>query len=232
MGEGFGADGSAAHALEVVVADGGGGFEGAIDVGVLDHVTLFGGVGPDAGVAVGLEFEVDGEVVALAGLLLFELTDLAFGAEELLDVVAEFVGDDVGLGELAGVSAEAFEVVPEAEVDVDFLVGGAVEGAGGGLGGAAAGVGGSAIEHELGVAVLSARLREDLGPGFLGVGEDKGDELRVAVVVGRGGGGGAGGAGRGGRGGRVSSVAGEVGSDKVATGDQADETEDDDAGQT
>ena len=30
----------------------------------------------------------------------------AFDAEELLDVVAELVGDDVGLGEVAGVAAE------------------------------------------------------------------------------------------------------------------------------
>jgi hypothetical protein len=56
--------------LQVVVAYGGGGGEGLSDVVGVDDAALLGGVGPDAGEAVGLEFEVDGEVIALAGLLL------------------------------------------------------------------------------------------------------------------------------------------------------------------
>ena len=144
MGEGLGADGAAGHLLQVVVAYGGGGGEGTGDVVGVDDAALLGGVSPDAGEAVGLELEVDGEVVALAWVLAGKRDFPALDAEELLDVVAELVGDDVGLGELGGGASEALELVPEGKVDVDLFVLRAVEGAGGGLGGAAAGVGGGA----------------------------------------------------------------------------------------
>jgi len=57
---------------------------------------------PDAGIAVGLEFESDGILVGLrlaAGALL-GLLDLVGYAGQLLDVVAEFMRDDIGAGEV------------------------------------------------------------------------------------------------------------------------------------
>ena len=84
-----------------------------------------GGVlGPHAGVAVGLQLEPDRVAVgALLG------ADLAHGAEQVLDVVAVLVGEDVGLDEVAALAAElALEhVVEERGVEVDVLVGRAVE---------------------------------------------------------------------------------------------------------
>ncbi len=88
MGEAFGAYGSAGHALDMVVAYGGGGLQAGGDVVGVDDVALLGAVGPDAGVAVGLEFEVDGEAVALGGILALQTAYLHLGAEDLLDVVA------------------------------------------------------------------------------------------------------------------------------------------------
>ena len=181
VGPVFGAYGVAAHALEVVVAYSCYGFHAAGDVVRVDDTALLSGVGPDAGEAVGLEFKIDGEVVAFAWLLLREAAHAGLDADEFLDVVADFVGDDVGLGEVAGVSAEAFEVVPEGEVDVDLFVLGAIEGAGGFLGCSAAGVGAVGVEDELGVPVLLVVGGEDLGPGFLDVIEGEDEELGVAI---------------------------------------------------
>ena len=88
VGPGFGAYGAASHLLQVVVAYGGGGGEGLRDVVGVDDAALLGGVGPDAGEAVGLEFEVYREVILLRGILLDEARLAAFDTEELLDVVA------------------------------------------------------------------------------------------------------------------------------------------------
>src|SRR4051812_45921244 len=79
---------------------------------------------PHAGVAVGLELEPDGVAVgALLGL------HLAHRAEEVLDVVAELVADDVGLDERTGRAVELLleDVGEERRVEVDRLVAGAVE---------------------------------------------------------------------------------------------------------
>lgn len=103
----------------------------------------------------------------------------AFNAEDVLNVVADFVGQYVGLGEVAGGSEAGVEFFVEVEIDIDFFVGGAVEGAGGGFGGAAAGLGGIGEEHQCGWAVLRT---EDLAPLRLIVIEDPGSKLACLIV--------------------------------------------------
>ena len=228
VGPVFRAYGAAAHALQMVVADGGGGAEGSGDVVLVDDVALGGGVRPDAGEAVGLEFEVDGELISFARNLFRQPAHFALDAGELLDVVAEFVSENVGLGEVSRVAAHAFEVIPEIEIDVDLFIGWTIEGAGRGLGSSAAGVGGVAVEDKLRVAVLQALSGKDLGPGPLRVIEDEADQLGFAVI---------GGAGRrtvgiGGCGvwGDVrAAAAGEECSDVVLTGEEADDEQEEDA---
>ena len=69
---------------------------------------------PHAGEEVGLEFEADRQLVAfdlarpLPGLL-----DLAGDAEQVLHVVADLVGDDVGLGEIARRAELVVQLVEE-----------------------------------------------------------------------------------------------------------------------
>ena len=85
-------------------------------------------MGPDARVVVGLELEHDRQPVrfGLAGLAL-QPRDLLAGAQEVLDVVADLVGDHVGLGELAGGLESLRELLVEGQVEVELLVGGAVK---------------------------------------------------------------------------------------------------------
>jgi hypothetical protein len=59
VGPVFRTDGAAGHFLDVVVADGGGGFQCLGDVALGDFAALLGGVAPDAGEAVGLQLEID-----------------------------------------------------------------------------------------------------------------------------------------------------------------------------
>ena len=53
-------------------------------------------------------------------------------------MVAELVGDHVGLGEVAGGPEAISQLSEEAEVEIDLEIRGAVEGPDGGRGGAAA----------------------------------------------------------------------------------------------
>jgi hypothetical protein len=57
---------------------------------------------PDAGVAIGLQLDADLNLIALAlahaGLRGLRLVECAF---QVLDVMADLMGDDIGLGEIA-----------------------------------------------------------------------------------------------------------------------------------
>ena len=129
----LGVDVAAALLLDPVVADGLGGVQRLADVGLVDRLEDLDALrvvgagraaGPHAGVAVGLELEPD----RVAGRALLG-ADLAHRAEQVLDVVAVLVADDVGLHEVAALAAElALEhLVEERGVEVDRLVGRAVE---------------------------------------------------------------------------------------------------------
>jgi hypothetical protein len=162
--------------LQGVVADRGGGGQGLLDVAVLEQVAALGGVGPHAGVAVGLQLEADGQAAVAVALAAGRAVDPLGGAEDVLDVVADLVGDDVGLGEVAAGAELAREDVVEGEVDVRALVARAVERAGGGLAEAAGGVGGAGEQDQLGAAVGLALDRRQALPGVLDVVEDEPDE--------------------------------------------------------
>ena len=87
-------------------------------------------------------------------------------------MMADLVGDHVGLGELARGLEPLRELLVEGQVDVELLVGGAVERSDRGAGRAAAlGPHLVAEQDESRFSILLARLREDLGPDVFGHGE-------------------------------------------------------------
>ena len=53
--------------------------------------------------------------------------DLIGDAEQLLHVMADLMGDDIGLGEVAGRAEAVLQLLVEVEVDIDLLVVRAVE---------------------------------------------------------------------------------------------------------
>ena len=113
-------------------------------------------LGPDAGVAVGLQLEA--HRVAVAALL---GAHLAHRAEQVLHVVAVLVGEHVGLRELPARGAElALEhVLEERRVEVDVLVDRAVERPDVGGGVAAAGVDAAGEDRRPRRRVVDAGLR-------------------------------------------------------------------------
>lgn len=97
--------------------------------------------------------------------------------------MSHFVGNDVGVGEVA-VSAELLlHGAEEGEVDIDALVGGAVEGAGGGGGAAAARLHAFGEEHKFGRHVGLAHLLELGGPHVFGAGENLSGELGEFLLL-------------------------------------------------
>src|SRR5688572_23718219 len=96
--------------LDPVVADRRRRVQRLFDVAGLEDVALGRRMPPDAGEAVGLELEADGEHVRLVGTLALHLADALRQAEHVLYVVADLVGDDVGLREVARCAEPALEV--------------------------------------------------------------------------------------------------------------------------
>src|SRR5579872_4265612 len=115
------------HLLQAVVADSGGGAEAGVDVALIDDVALLGGVRPDAGETIGLEFESDRKRIAFRRITLLEAADLPLDAEQLLHVMTDLVREDVGLRELAGRAETCAQLVVKSEIDIYLLIGRAVE---------------------------------------------------------------------------------------------------------
>ena len=97
-------------------------------------------------------------------------------------MVADLVGDDIGLGEAAGRAEAARQLVEEAEVEVDLAVGRTIERAHGRLALAAPRRMVLVVEHERRRPVGRPVLAEHLAPGVLGIGQDRAAELRILVV--------------------------------------------------
>ncbi len=135
-------------------------------------------VGPDSGQEVGLKLEPHREVVGLgAARLLHEPLHLLTDAEQVLDMMAHLVREDVGLSEVPGGSEPPAEHVVEAQVDVHLLVERAVEGADRRARESAGGLDGPREQDEPRLAVGLAHALELHPPDVFGVGEDDRDEL-------------------------------------------------------
>jgi len=186
--ERFGSHVASAHTLKPVVTDSRSRVDGRFDVSFVDQMPLLGSVRPNPGEAIGLEFKPNRERVRLAGILFLKPVDFRLNAEDLLHMVAELMGDHIGLSELAGRTEFRTELIEEGEVEIDLLVFGTVKRAGGFTRRAAAGIGRIAEENEFGVAIRAVFLGgKDLVPGVLNVvqeGRDIAHFRRLAILRG------------------------------------------------
>ena len=155
MGEGFGAGPAASIAHQRIIANRGGRIEPAFHVARIQPVAVLGG--PNPGIAIGLKLEPHGQRIGLARVLRLQTADLVGYPSQFLDVVAVFVGDHVIAGEFAARAQFAVHLVEEIGVEVDPLIGRAIERPHRTLRGAAARLAGLAEEHQLG------RLERDIG---------------------------------------------------------------------
>ena len=115
-------------ALDPVVADRRRRGQALLEVAALEQPLLLRRVPPDAGEAVGLQLEPHRELVRALRVLLLLPVHVVHHAEQVLDVVAELVRDHVGLREVARPPGNGvWSSRKKREVDVDVLVGRAVE---------------------------------------------------------------------------------------------------------
>jgi len=133
---------------------------------------------PNAGQKICLQLEPDRE------LIVFRLTHStarrlhAIGdTEQILNVMSNFVGYDVGLCEVASRTQAFLELTEKTEVDINASIFRTIERTARTTGEPAAGLSQVGEEHEPRLLVLSAHLPEELMPRVFGVGENDGDEL-------------------------------------------------------
>jgi len=161
-----------------------------LDVTGLETVAI--GGRPDTGETISLQLQANGQRIALArtGALLCT-RNLARRADQILDVVTEFMRDDIVLRKVAARAEPVGQLVEEAGVEEDPVVGRAVEGAHRRLCRTATRTTIFVEEAELGRLELFAVLREDRGPGLLrraegvargaSLGVQRADRLRVGA---------------------------------------------------
>ncbi len=110
--------------------------------------------------------------------------DLIGDAQELLHVMADLVGEDVGLGEVALYAEAVLQLLIEVEVDINLLVARAVEGTHLRQPHAASRAHAAGEQHQRGIAIALAIAAEDVAPDILGVGENDGHEALEIVFAG------------------------------------------------
>ena len=187
MRERFGHDAAAPFPLQPVVADGAGRLHALLGVARFDQRARPVGVKrPDAREAVGLKLGRDGDPVGLhRRQARSAVADHVRDPEQVLDVVADLVRDDVGLREVSRRAEAVRQLAEEAEVQIDARVGRAIERADGGAGDPARRLHRLREQHQLGRFVRAARLlRHRCGPHVLGASEDDLHELGRLVLRG------------------------------------------------
>jgi hypothetical protein len=147
---------------------------------VLDPVSI---TRPNACQKICLELEPDRK------LIVFRLTHSTArrlhtiaNAEQVLHVMSNFVGDDVGLCEIPSRAETILELTKKTEIDVNASILRTIERTGGATGEPAAGLNQVREKHEPRFLVLPAHLAEDLVPGVFGIGENDGDEFRRLIA--------------------------------------------------
>jgi len=125
VGKGVGVDAAGRLPLDAIVAHGCRRRQALLDVPGLEDVPACRGMAPDAGIAVGLQLHANRQLVGEVGTLLLCPADLRSEPQHVLHVMADLVGDHIGLGEVAGRTEAALQLLEEAEIEIDPLVAGA-----------------------------------------------------------------------------------------------------------
>ena len=126
----FGVGTAGRLALDAIISDGGGGRQRLLDIAVVEDAALARGVAPNTGQAVCLELQAHGELVRFVRVALLFGADVLAQTADRLQMMCDLVRNDVRLREVAGRVEPGGELPEEAEIQVDGLVGRAIEGTG------------------------------------------------------------------------------------------------------
>ena len=106
MREGFRRDAAAAHALDAVVANRGGGAKTFLEIAGFEASPLGGVVAPDAGETIGLQFLLHGHRIRVRAPRSQFFAAIEH-AKKVLHVVSDLVRNDVRLRKIAGIGGNA-----------------------------------------------------------------------------------------------------------------------------
>ena len=124
--------------------------------------------------AIGHEFDtyrqiIRAALIALARGTLLRRLNFRQNAEQVLDVMADLMRDDISVGEIAAAAEAPFHVLEKSGIEIDLLVFRAIERPHRRLGAAAARGRAAAVENEFRLDVGNAfLLRQNLRPNRLG----------------------------------------------------------------
>ena len=191
MGEAVGHHPARRLPLQRIVADRGCRRQCRVDIAGFEEARtlLLLAVDPDAGQAIRLQLDLDLQRVGFrlaAGLLLQPLHPRQ-DAEQVLDVMAGLMGDDIGRREFAGAARAAakarLDLAEETGVEEDLLVRRAVERPHRRLRHAAApAIGGVAKQHDARPRIILPAGLEDLAPAVVDLAENAGDHAADLVL--------------------------------------------------
>src|SRR6266576_1393840 len=176
--------------LQRIVADGRCGVQRRVDVACLEEIRalLLLAVDPDARQAIRLQldFHLQRVGVRLAADLLLQPRHARQDAEQVLDMMPGFMGDDVGCGELAGTARTAvkpgLDLAEKSGIEINRLVRRAVERPHRRLRHAAApAIGGVAKQHDFRTRIGLPAGLENLAPAIVDLAEDAGDHAAHLV---------------------------------------------------
>src|SRR6187402_2559798 len=176
MGEALGDDVSPALHLKLVITDLARRLERFLDVSDLQKSLRLGSlrpfrsVGPDSGETIRLQFQLHRSLVGLflAGTLLNRF-DLFGNVEQVLDVMTDLVSDYISLCKISGGSESITEFLKKREVEINLLVGWAVERTHRSLSKPARGFHRSREKNKSRGAIRASAFLEDLRPGIFGI---------------------------------------------------------------
>ena len=137
-------------------------------------------VAPDARETIGLQLHLhrQGIPFSFRGLAL-ETRDLFCSAHEILYVMADLMRNHIGLGKVAGCAKSLGHDVEEGEIEIDFVIAGAVEGTDSRRRGSARRLDCAGEEYESRIFISWPK---QLFPGSFRVGEDHRGEFPQLVV--------------------------------------------------
>ena len=127
VGEKLGTNVSSGHLLQTVVAYSGNGLHAGGDIGWINDVALLSGMAPDTCQAVSLQFHSYGQWVGGFGIVPPQAADLLFDTEQLLHVMADFMGDHICSAEFDGRAQAVGKFVEKPEIQVNLFVQGTIE---------------------------------------------------------------------------------------------------------
>ena len=156
-------------ALQAIIAHRAGRRQRFFDIANVQQPSLLSVVRPHAGQKISLQFEPNRKLIGFGfAHSALRAIHLIHRAEQVLDMMTNFVRDYVGCGKITRRAESGLQLLKERQIDIELLISGAVERTHRGTGAATGRTNLIPEQHERRFAILSPELGEDLAPLIFG----------------------------------------------------------------